>query len=295
MALPRPTDPTNLALAQSVMKELKQEVLSTHDIISDVEMPEFFEDEESNYIKKFGKEKINAYKAYLDFSNVIRSNEEFYRELSSLQQKHVPAPGMTLYLANAMSGFGVCADTSAMAIMKLMNSGCKATIYSLVLKGYKSTANGVEPFVHSILVVGDDAGLLQSKCSLDVFKKLSDECVLVDSLQGIVGKANKIAEISKGYVEAFHLNEIVSVTTIDPVTMKGTMDIIAKNAVELSKKFTQKIEQAYPGVLKSLLQKYGSQPTKTKAPSFFNTVEKTTGLTTASKEEKSMHAARMGN
>ena len=112
------TPRTTLELATDVLKKLKAEVTSSHDIISRVKLPFLFADQFENYKKQFGEEKFADYMRHIEKSDRVRNKA---LDLQAVFIKRgIPSPDTTMYVAITQCGVGECGDTSNRAAMELL-------------------------------------------------------------------------------------------------------------------------------------------------------------------------------
>lgn len=234
----------NLELAQEVLKEIKENVTSSHDIISAIEMPVLIPAQIKEYQKKFGEDRVKRTLDYLAYSSKIR--EKLWRkEFIRLENENAISPITTLYVAITMMGIGECADTSNLGTILLCLKECESPVNIVFLEGRKP---GGDIFPHALIVIGNCEVIAPltdgRKKPIETFKYLSNDCVFLDPLIGVVGRANQIqsSSLENNYFQTYALSHIRQIIEIeDPKAVKTTSQHIYDNAKVIYEKWSQQI------------------------------------------------------
>jgi hypothetical protein len=228
----------NLAVAKKVLEQIKRDVTSSDDIIPSVELPHIFPHEMASYERKFGEDKMGEMMRYNNYSSILRNRKRADETFKRLEKEGKISPWTTMNIAVTMMGIGECSETSNLAAILLCQKGCQAPINVLMLKGL--LPNG-KSFSHAVVVIGNCEVLTGE---LESFKQLSDDCVLIDPLIGVVGRANQIQtlEKEKEYIKVFDLTSFSEMHTINPLTSKKEVEEIVKNAEQLSQEWRKTID-----------------------------------------------------
>lgn len=135
-----------------------------------------------------------------------------------------------------MMGIGESVEVSHLAALWLARMDCKAPIHLVTINGKKPTG---EVFDHMLVVIGDFP--FSTLELVPAFKGLSDDCVFIDPLLGIVGQANKIHTIKDqmAYIRVFSLNNIISTRFVS--NFKEKAEEIYKNAEAVSMEWDKAI------------------------------------------------------
>jgi hypothetical protein len=225
---------SNLELAQKVLTQIKTEVVTSNDIIPRTKIPVISYAEMTTNYEKFG-DKLQEMIDYQDYTNRIRSVASLEKTIAQLEKTGQPAPMTTYYIAITMMGVGECADTSNLAMALLCQNGCESLINVISLGGVKP--NG-EPFEHALVVIGNSDPITEN---LSSFAALSDDCTFIDPLTSVIGQANKILTLDKetAYLRTFNVTSILDSITIDPKKNRETIEVIMKNAKEISDEWSK--------------------------------------------------------
>ncbi|QRN03983.1 hypothetical protein GH742_08945 [Legionella sp. MW5194] len=254
----------NLKLATTVLDEIKKTVTTSNDIIPAVDLPVMDTQLLPEYINRFGIDRVQEMLSYTDYAAQLRGDFKD-STLKKLKQDKQISPQTTTYVAITMMGVGECADTSNLAVVLLAKMGCQAPIHALVLNGKKPTG---EDFLHMMVVIGN--GHINPSELIPTFKKLSDDCVFIDPLLGVVGQANKIDTIKEqmAYLTVFSLKNIGQIFTTK--NFKEQAEQIYNTAKAVSGEW-QKTIPSYPKPVKkpaaSEALKTKNQLTESKASS----------------------------
>ena len=233
----------NLELAKKVVKEIKETVVSSDDIISSIELPIMRLDSIAEYIEKFGLVKISEKMQHAQFSSQVRDGlmKDEFAALQHSGKKHLIS---TLYVAVTMMGIGECADTSNLATMLLCLKGCTDPLNLIVLEGKKPDGS---IFGHVMVIIGKTDPISSTEKALlgiNAFLQLDNECVFIDPLLGLFGQANKIHHISDemAYLSTYSINRIQEIQTIhNPTAFRATAEQICADAKAISQKWSQTI------------------------------------------------------
>lgn len=227
----------NFELAQRVMKEIQEKVTTSNSIIPGTDLPMIFLPEMPSYNAKFGPAKMKEIMDYQSYISKIRTVPRLSAEISKLEKEGKPSPLTTMYIAITMMGVGECADTSNLAMILLCQNSCKSPVNIINLVGKKPND---DPFEHALVVIGECQPLASSAArarGVPSFRGLGDDCVIMDPLLGVVGKANDILNIpdEMAYLTTFAVNRIDQITTVPAsVDFKELAFKIYANAKTLS-------------------------------------------------------------
>ena len=233
----------NLPLAERVLKEIKGSVTSSDDIIPRSDLPVLLPANRQSDIAKFGAERMQEFLHLVEFEEKVSSLQ--FKAFSYLETIGHPCPTTTIYVAGTNMGVGECGDTSNLAAILLVKYGCTSPINIIGLHGLKPN---YEEFVHVVVVVGE---WTFSNPPIRSFTALGDDCILIDPLIGVVGKANKWDSIMGGkekkYLDCFNIHEIAHCGTIDPNAPKRRAEavMVLSTARELSDQWTKRLGGKY--------------------------------------------------
>lgn len=229
----------NLQLATLVLEKIKKTVTTSNDIIPAIELPTLDVKRLEEYESRFGLRRMHEMLNYIDYLGYVRESLG-NQALIKLKQDNKASPMSTLYTAITMMGVGESVEVSHLAALWLARMDCKAPIHIVTIKGKKPTG---EVFGHMLVVIGDFP--FSTHELVPAFKGLSDDCVFIDPLLGIVGQANKIHTIKDqmAYMRVFSLNNIISPRFAS--NFKEKAEEIYKNAEAVSIEW-RKATPCYP-------------------------------------------------
>jgi hypothetical protein len=228
---------SDLELAQIALKNIKAKVTSSNDIISREQFPRIYPDEMDQYVKKFGEP---AVRTFLDNMHQLEGVRNASLEAQSKFSSSLKHPVTARSIAITYFGVGECQETTSRAVMELGLLGCKTNFTVVRLDG-KLDDMGI-PDMHALLIIGDTS-CLKPNSDIITFKKLGNDCLLVDPFLGVIGKANKIGSLIGKYIRAYQLFTIAELTDIDPLKtdfnqLKDEAEFLA---VEIKKNLSREV------------------------------------------------------
>lgn len=204
-----PAKQDNLQLANAVLKKMKVDIVSSNDIISRSEMPDFILHEMEKYVTRFGDDNV---KAFIDNMNHLKKIRDTGVMIIGMYAERFQHPVAARAVATTFFGVGECEETTNRATMELGLAGCTATINLISLKQTPGRSPDDQPFMHAMIVIGDCSNITDN---FDSFKLLNDDCVLMDPFLGIVGQANQFSILLKDYLQANRLNSVKNVIPVN--------------------------------------------------------------------------------
>ena len=105
-------------------------------------------------------------------------------------------------LATALCGLGECGEQTTLGFCRLLEKGSPAKIRWVIIQGKKQ-----QSYKHCIILMSPEDVSFKS---IREFKSFSDDCILIDPLFGIVGKANEIHSLLKCIIDELGLDGIFS-------------------------------------------------------------------------------------
>lgn len=211
-------------VAESILKEIKNRVKSINDIISFPELPFCYSDQKSDYIKTFGEERFNR---YMDAINLCTEVRDHVRGVVK-DDRVLFSTDVLINLSTALCGVGECGEQSMLGFCKLLEKNCPGKINWISISGKENKDDN-----HCIILIS----LMKVKLtSLKDFKSLDDNCLLVDPLFGIIGKANKIHLLLKDIVEQYKLDPIEQHIEFSVELHKNWFIVLLKKSIDISEK-----------------------------------------------------------
>jgi hypothetical protein len=159
-----------VTLANAVVKKIKDEVTSVHDIISRIELPFIFAHKRNKYISRFGKDRFERYEKHSEMLNKIC---EKVLEVTRSRYKNIPCQFTTMNVALTMCGFGECSSVSNRALVELVAAGYKLPINIVMVLGkprVPNPQNDSDYYEHVFIIIGEDISF--NSASLEGFKQL---------------------------------------------------------------------------------------------------------------------------
>jgi len=225
----------NLLLAQQVLKLIKSEVISSNDIISQAKMPKLLLTELDSYYKQFGKENVAT---LIKHEEKLLSTRNIARTLLEKYNGQYEMLYSTMCTAITYTGIGECHETSTRALIELAKAGCKTSIALINLVGDPNPHKDNQSSQHFLVIIGDCHARLTS--SLESFKKLPDDYVLLDPFLNLIGKANQTPELIKDYIKAHGLHTIAHAQHVQPEDLDWKM--VHNNAQKFASEIKGELE-----------------------------------------------------
>lgn len=202
----------DLALAKKALAKVKAIVTSTNDIIPTLKLPFFVPAEVQKYIHQFGEETVERYLEYLKKLGNARANSKL---LAKKYQSSLASPVTASVAAVGYSRVGECQELATVAMLELGLMGCKSPIASVCIASDKVNGSTGNNYAHNFLIIGATDSL-DDETGLASFDSLPDECILLDPLLGIVGRANQFNVLLAEYNRLFAMNKITAIQDVDP-------------------------------------------------------------------------------
>lgn len=220
-----PTLEENLALARTLVSELKATNVCSHDIIARENLPFVLIHEFPIYIKKFGAERFKLFMGHNHQTKAIRA------EVTNICHRlSVPFPIMTRSLAVAALGYGECQELASKIASDLIDQD-RFDSALVMLEGLPDERHSGYPHLHALNILGIDpeATETQGIHSVEDFQKLPVNAVVIDPLIGYVGSAHNYQSDNRAYLNSFNFHKIGDWRTFDPY-QKMSLSKIQSNA-----------------------------------------------------------------
>ncbi len=208
----------NLVIATSVLKEIKQSVVSSHDIIPSHLVNSFLYSSNPAIRNSI---QVRDYHAYKDICRRIK--ERIHPADATIPTIHEYRE-IVESLVRTECGIGESKETSDLAIIKLIQNGCK-NVHRVQIR---STPNPDGSFNYLYFVLVGDISPLKSGDSLSTFSKINKNCVVIAPSINVVGQASQLNTLLKNHIQAFKLNEVTAVITVSERFQKAVPDIVSK-------------------------------------------------------------------
>ena len=226
-----PTLEENLALARTLVSELKATNVCSHDIIARENLPFVLIHEFPIYIKKFGPERFKLFMGHNHQTKEVRAEVK-----NICHRLKVPFPIMTRSLAVAALGYGECQELASKIASDLMNQD-RFDSALVMLEGLPDERHSGYPHLHALNILGIDPYEHPPEKlgihTIDDFQKLPANAVVIDPLLGYVGSAHKYQSDNRGYLNSFSFHKIGDWRTFDPY-QKVSLSTIQFNAQIIS-------------------------------------------------------------
>ena len=180
------------------LAEIKEAVRSIHDIIPFKDMPFCIPESEDKYIKTFGKDTFQRYRAAIDLINQVRDEVKLLL-LKSGYDSALMSTIVLKCLTVALCGVGECSEQSALTFCTLLTRNYPENIYWI----WASSTLGKN---HTFVLLSNSDSLKIN--TIQEMKSLDDNCLLLDPLFGIFGKANEISTHLKDIIELHDISVI---------------------------------------------------------------------------------------
>jgi hypothetical protein len=228
-----------LQIAEQLLKTLKSEITSATDIISRTELPFTRVDEFPMNIEKYGALRFNQYLTHL------KKIEEIRTKASSLfpiyTAKGIPSPFTTIQVAITQCGIGECGETTNRATVELMTQfterGLNIPVNMITTLGKARVPfpkNDNDYYEHGFIIIGETPTDWDYSTGLRAFRKLGPDCILLDPSLGIIGPARDTEKLLKKMFDAYEINRIAGVDTVEPNIGGVFAKDILKNAKEIA-------------------------------------------------------------
>jgi hypothetical protein len=232
-----PTLEENLALARTLVSELKATNVCSHDIIARENLPFVLIHEFPIYIKKFGPERFKLFMGHNHQTKAIRA------EVTNICHRlSVPFPIMTRSLAVAALGYGECQELASKITTDLINHD-RFDSALVMLEGLPDERYSGYPHLHALNILGIDPDKHAPETlgiqSIEDFQKLPASAVVIDPLLGYVGLAHNYQSDNHAYLNSFKFHKIGEWRTFDPY-QKVSLNTIQFNAQKISIQMTAK-------------------------------------------------------
>jgi len=160
------------------------------------------------YIGQFGK---NTFSKFLTNLREEEETREASAKVIEQSLQKIKYPVLMQTLAISYCGVGECHETTNRALLELGLAGCVTQIYAILLQNKSADS------LHAILVIGDCSKLKNNFHTLDSFRLLDDNCILLDPFLSVVGKANELKTLIGDYIKVYQLSSISSCDLANPV------------------------------------------------------------------------------
>jgi len=208
---------SNLELATTILKKLKKELTSETDIIPCKELPFCPTDRFEEFKATFGK----RFDDYLFQASKLKNIRAKATSLLPILNGKM-APNVTADIAITLCGTGLCLERSNRLCVELLAAGCKEDINFITTLGKprssiidKSKPEVNSHYTHAFVIIGKLPFVINDEIGLAVFREFNDDCILVDPLLGITGKAKNTAILLKDYFKTYEINRLGEVTTMN--------------------------------------------------------------------------------
>jgi len=232
-----------LELANNVLSLIKKEVTLSNDIIPRTACKlsrneEERWNEEKKLIEKYGEKTFARFVEHNRYLDIVR------QKAGNLSNKTTHSFKSTISVAITLLGVGEASELCIRGLVELIKAGCKRPINCMLVVGTVRTMTPrtiYDYHTHLFLIIGKTPKDWNKIASIDAFKKLSDDCILLDPSLNIIGKAKDTNKLLKNMFEKYQINRIATEQTYtcenpnDERIQKINQEIL-ENAKKLSDK-----------------------------------------------------------
>lgn len=213
-------------MAQEVLVEVKKRMISSNDIIPRSKMTTLELKDLAHYIQEFGQEKVSEMLRYQQYATFLANL--LPEERKRLDERKQKESLITVEYALGLMGVGECGEATIQALILLAEKGCSLPVTRVVLQGEKADGKSCE---HALLVIGDCKKLGKDVSS---FRKLANDCILLDPFINVSGQANKFMNLEKEYSSAYKLTKIVHTRTWTAQELASLLAAVQKEAPKMA-------------------------------------------------------------
>lgn len=230
-----------LLKCRTICAEVKENILSSEDIIPHQKLPFFVKDYQPQYIKQFGESAVLLYLKHISYLKYIRDSvEEVFDDQSckkfifELAKQNFPI-NKTLYLtipcilSIANYGVGACHELALSAWINLLEQNCSASLVVI--------SDG-ERHAHCLVLVGNIQ--LEIGNAISTFNDYADDVLIVDPLMNYVGPANQYLRSQQDYLIHYDYKNIISVLNISSEDLNFYKKVTAEVIQRLDAKNLEK-------------------------------------------------------
>jgi hypothetical protein len=193
----------NLQLAHSIKSYVKHRIVCSNDIIPRSILPEFLIYLIPFYRTMLGSELVEQYIKHAEITKLIRATVAIeIKNLISIAQISTATLAVTDY------GVGECQEIAMLAFNKLIADAHQHVQFICI--SAPKTPERKMPYMHCLILIGDDGNQLKVPCELDALNHLPEHVIALDSYLDYVGPAKNYLQDQNEYLKQYKYNDIIA-------------------------------------------------------------------------------------